>query len=141
MPQSSPQPAPQPTAREGARHPDPPDERAPPEPGSAVPDPSTPGALFRALVDAGAGAGLAYTADHQVRNVLESVIAAQLQPLAAKLDRLIQEQDRRFDRVEAKLADHDRRLDVLDTKLRLFLGAFGALISVLLAVFGLLFTR
>lgn len=73
--------------------------------------------------------------------MLESVIAAQLQPLAAKLDRLVQEQDRCFDRVEAKLADHDRRLDVLDTKLRLLVGAFGVLISVLLAVFGLLFTR
>ena len=141
MAQSIPQHAPQPTAREGARHPAPPDETAPPEPGSAAPDPSTPGALFRALVDAGAGASLAYTADHQVRNVLESVIAAQLQPLAAKLDRLVQEQDRRFDRVEARLADHDRRLDVLDARLRLLLGAFGVLISVLLAVFGLLFAR
>ena len=141
MPQSSPQPALQPTAREGARHPAPADETAPPEPGSAAPDPSTPGALFRALVDAGAGASLAYTADHQVRNVLESVIAAQLQPLAARLDRLNQEMDRRFDRVEAKLADHDRRLDVLDARQRLLVGAFGVLISVLLAVFGFLFTR
>ena len=141
MPQSSPQPAPQPTAREGARHPPPADETASPEPGSATPDPSTPGALFRALVDAGARASLAYTADHQVRNVLESVIAAQLQPLAARLDRLNQEMDRRFDRVEAKLADHDRRLDVLDARVRLLVGAFGVLISVLLAVFGFLFTR
>ena len=141
MPQSVPQPAAQPPAREPERPPSPPDETAPPEPDSGVPDPSTPGALFRALVDAGAGASLAYTADHQVRNVLESVIAAQLQPLAAKLDRLVQEQDRRFDRVEAKLADHDRRLDVLDARLRLLLGAFGVLISVLVAVFGLLFAR
>lgn len=49
--------------------------------------------------------------------------------------------DRRFDRVEAKLADHDRRLDVLDARQRLLVGAFGVLISVLLAVFGFLFTR
>ncbi len=73
--------------------------------------------------------------------MLESVIAAQLQPLAARLDRLNQEMDRRFDRVEAKLADHDRRLDVLDARQRLLVGAFGVLISVLLAVFGFLFTR
>ncbi len=39
------------------------------------------------------------------------------------------------------VAAHDRKLDVLAAQMRLMLGAFGLLITALIAVFGILFTR
>ena len=39
------------------------------------------------------------------------------------------------------VATHDRKLDVLSAQMRLVIGAFGLLITALIAVFGILFTR
>ena len=39
------------------------------------------------------------------------------------------------------VAAHDRKLDVLAAQMRLVIGAFGLLITALIAVFGILFTR
>ena len=38
-------------------------------------------------------------------------------------------------------AERDRKLDVLAAQMRLVIGAFGLLITALIAVFGILFTR
>ena len=38
-------------------------------------------------------------------------------------------------------AERDRKLDVLAAQMRLMIGAFGLLITALIAVFGILFTR
>ncbi len=142
----------------------------PPAPDAGKANPPVPSALFRALVDAGADAELAYTADRQAGTMIESILAAQLQPLAARMDRLFDaqerrfdaqlqplaarmdhlfdeqnrrfdEQDRRFDEQARKLAEHDRKLDVLAAQMRLLLGGFGLLITALIAVFGILFAR
>ena len=129
-----PQTAPQPSTPERSPKPDPPPVDVPlRESDPTTPNPSAPSALFRALVDAGADAVLAYTADHQTRTMIESIFAAQLQPLAARMDR-------RFDAQDRKLAEHDRKLDVLAAQMRLVLGGLGLLVTVLIAVFGLLFT-
>ena len=113
----------------------------PPAPDAGKANPPVPSALFRALVDAGADAELAYTADRQAGTMIESILAAQLQPLAARMDRLFDEQNRRFDEQDRRLAEHDRKLDVLAAQMRLLLGGFGLLITALIAVFGILFAR
>ena len=144
-----PQPAPRPSPSDPTG-PTPPEAGSTPVPerGSTAPDSSSPSALFRALVDAGANAVVAYTADQQTCIMIESILDAKLQPLTAKLDRLLEDLDRRFeavdrrfDAVDRKLAEHDRKLAVLAAQMRLVFGGLGLLVTVLIAVFGFLFTR
>ena len=71
-------------------------------------------------------------------------VTAQTQSIVAEL-RQLSEQVRELT-VEVReigktLAAHDRKLDVLPAQMRLVIGGFGLLITALIAVFGILFTR
>lgn len=139
-----------------------------PEPDAATPAPPEEGAIFRALRDAGAGAMVAYTADQRIRTMISEAVAPQFQPFLVEMrrrfdeqdrrfdeqERRFDEQDRRFDRLERRLdalaegaAERDRKLDVLVARVdglkalvQVVFGALAILITVLLAVFGFLFT-
>ena len=112
-------------------------------------------ALFRALVEAGADAVAAYTAAEGAESMASESAAAQIQPVLLEIRQFARRMDERFTVVEQKLdaltarvADHDAKLDVLaarldalQTEMRLMWGALGILTTVLIAVFGFLFTR
>ena len=112
-------------------------------------------ALFRALVEAGADAMAAYTAAEGAESMASESAAAQIHPVLLEIRQLARRMDERFTVVEQKLdaltahvADHDKRLDVLaarmdalKTEMRLMWCALGILTTVLIAVFGFLFTR
>ena len=140
----------------------PPAPTLPPQPETASPRPDGDGALFRALVDAGADAVVAYTADQRIHLMIAANVATQLQPLLAEMrelfathERRVQEQfdqqERRvqeqFDQQERRFAEQDRKLDVLTARVEglkvlvhVVLGALALLVTALIAVFGLLFT-
>ena len=147
------QPAPQPPAPEPPGTPAPSAaDRPPPDPNAANPETTEEGTLFHALLDAGAEAKVAYTAEKRLYAMISETIAPQLQPLVAEVCRRF---DERFDRIERRLDEHDhrldalaaagverdRKLDVLITQMRMLLGGLGVLVTVLIAVFGILFTR
>ena len=71
-------------------------------------------------------------------------VTAQTQSIVAEL-RQLSEQVRELTvevrEIRKTLAAHDRKLDVLAAQMRLVIGAFGLLITALIAVFGILFTR
>ena len=182
------QPRPQPPAPETPRKPARPTaDPRPPGPDATVPKPAEEGALFRALLDAGAGAVVAYTAEKRIHNMISEAVAPQLQPLVAEICRRFDEQfdkierrfdrierrfdkiERRFDKIERRLdeiehrleeherrldqhdrkldalaaagVERDRKLDVLIAQMRMLVGGLGVLVTVLIAVFGVLFTR
>lgn len=56
-------------------------------------------------------------------------------------DRRLDEHDRTLDALVAAVAAPDRKLDVLAAQMRLLVGGMGLLVTVLIAVFGFLFTR
>ena len=133
----------------------------PPEPDAATPAPPADAAIFRALRDAGAEETVAYTADQRIRTMISEAVAPQIQPFLLEMRRRFDEQearfdelDRRFDRLERKVdalaegaAERDRKLDVLAARVdglkalvQVVFGALAILITVLLAVFGFLFT-
>lgn len=131
-------------------------EAPPPETAPApVPEPSgeTKSGLFRALVDAGADAVVAYTADQSVHTMISGTIALHTQPILVEIRRLAAEQERRFTEQRRQIAEqgrqiaalaevvarHDAKLDALRRELRLVWGAMGVLITLLTVVFGFLF--
>ena len=137
-----------------------PQQPAPPAPPldameNAPTKPAAKEALFRALVEAGADAMAAYTAAEGAESMASESAAAQIHPVLLEIRQLARRMDERFTVVEQKLdaltahvADHDKRLDVLaarmdalKTEMRLMWGALGILTTVLIAVFGFLFTR
>ena len=163
------QPTPQPSAPKPTGKPSEPSvEIPPPDPGNTAPKPDEEGAVFRAFLDAGAGAVVAYTAERRIHTVVSEAVAPQLKPFVLEMsrrfddqDRRFDQQDRRFDQQDRKLddlaaagADRDRRLDEHDRKLdvilarldglkllgQIMIGAYALLITALIAVFGLLFT-
>ena len=87
--------------------------------------------------------------------MMQGLINTQLEPLIARIERRFDEQDRKLDALAEAVAGHDRRLDalaeagtardrrldVLVAQMRLVLGALGVLVTVLIAVFGFLFTN
>ena len=157
-PDAEPQPAPAPRAAEAT----------PPVRDTASRKPPEEDALFRALVDAGAGAVLAYTADKRIHTMISEAVAPQLQPFLIEIHQRFDAQQRRFDEQDRKLdiltdavakltrtvaghgeklAEHDRKLDVISARLdglkahvQILFGAMALLITVLIAVFGYLFT-
>ena len=164
------QPTPQPSAPKPTVKPSEPSvEVPPPDPGSAAPKPDEEGAIFRAFLDAGAGAVVAYTAEKQLHTMLSEAVAPQLQEFRLEVyrrfdqqDRRFDQQDRRFDQQDRKLDDlaaagaerdrrldeHDRKLDVILARLdglkllgQIMIGAYALLITALIAVFGFLFTN
>ena len=169
---------------------------------SVIRESDEPSAIFRALLGAGVGAEVAYTAVQRLRTMIREATAAHEQPLLAAMRRQFEAVDRRFEAVDrrfealegrmdalearmdglearmdaletrmdalearmdaletrmdaletrmeaiegkievvvAKLAEHDRKLDVLMAQMRLMLGGLGVLVTVLIAVFGFLF--
>ncbi|MXZ60983.1 MAG: hypothetical protein F4Z12_09010 [Acidobacteria bacterium] len=152
------QPAPT-AAPEPPPKPVPPPADAPP----LVPDPTAPkpaeeGAIFHALLDAGVEAKLAYTAEKRMHSMTSETVAEHTRPILEEVRQLAEmvrdltgevrnlakaeaEQDRKLDELAKAVASHDRKLDVLAAQMRLMIGAFGLLITALIAVFGILFTR
>ena len=118
-----------------------PSEASTPAPDAPTPKAAEEGAIFRALLDAGAEAMVAYTAERRVHTMVSEAVAPQLQPFLAEVRRRFDEQDRR-------LAEHDRKLDVIVARLdgmkvlgQVILGALALLITALIAVFGFLFAN
>ncbi len=135
------EPAPQPPVPQSPRKPlEPPADAPTPEPDTATPKPADEGAISRALLDAGADAMVAYTADKRMHTMVSQAVAQQLQPVLMEIRQVRAAQDRRFDELDRRLNEHDRKLDVLAAQMRLVLGGLGLLVTVLVAVFGFLFT-
>lgn len=155
-----PEPAPQPSDPEPPRKPATGDP-SPPSPSPTPPKPPEEGAIFRALVDAGAEAVVAYTAEQRIRTVVSEALTQQLQPFLLEMRQRFDAQDRKLDALAADAAARDRklvalaegaaerdrkldviaaRLDGLKAQVQILFGALGLLITVLIAVFGFLFT-
>ena len=83
---------------------------------------------------------VAYTADKRMHTMVSQAVAQQLQPVLMEIRQVRAAQDRRFDELDRRLNEHDRKLDVLAAQMRLVLGGLGLLVTVLVAVFGFLFT-
>ena len=79
------------------------------------------------------------TVAQHTRPILEEV--RQLAEMVRGLAKAGAERDRKLDELAKAVATHDRKLDVLAAQMRLVIGAFGLLITALIAVFGILFTR
>jgi len=149
MPQSRPSSAPEAQPSQPAAAP------PSPEPDAAAPAAPEEGAIFHALRDAGADEMAAYTADQRIRTMISEAVAPQIQPFLVEIRRRFDDLERRLDRLERKLdalaegaAERDRRLDVLVARVdalkalvQVVFGALAILITVLLAVFGFLFTN
>lgn len=155
-----PQPAPPPPDPEPPPKPAVPPE-TPPRP-DAAPKPADDETIFHALLDAGVGAVVAYTAEKRLHTMISETVAPQFRRLTAEMNRRFNEQDRRFDERDRKLDalaaagaardrrldEHDRKLDVIVVRLdglkllgQIMIGAYALLITVLIAVFGLLFAN
>ncbi len=169
------------------------DPAEPPDPPPARPNgPQVArGELFRALVNAGADAVVAYTAERDTEAMIVEVAAAQSLPVLQEIQRLRRDMDARSDatdarfdarfdaadaRVDARFDAADARFDAIDTRFdavgkqleamgaqladaiqdgaqrdrqlaslaaqtRLIFAGFGLLVTVLIAVFGFLFTK
>ena len=141
---------------------------APPPRADAASQPAGEGTVFCALLDAGVDAKLAYTAETRMRTMISETVAPQLQPFVTEMSRRFDEHDRRFDQNDRRFDEHDRRFDEHDLKLdalaeagaardrkldvvlarlaglkllgQIMIGAYALLITVLIAVFGFLFT-
>ena len=149
------QPAPTPAAEPPPKPASPPPDVPPPVPDGAPPEPAEEGAIFHALLDAGVEAKLAYTAEKRMHAVTSKTIAEHTQPilvevrqLAAQVRDLAETVAKHHRELTADIqalkedgAGRDRKLDVLTAQMRLVIGAFGLLITALIAVFGILFTR
>ena len=158
MPQTAPNEAKVSTRTAPERKPGPPapksssSEHAPPQSGDKS-------ALFRALVDAGADAVLAYTGTEETKSMVSESVAEQIQPVLMEMRQLFREQNERLDKLTEIVAQHERRLDslaadvqglketievklgALKTEIRLMWGALGVLVTVLIAAFGFLVTN
>ena len=86
----------------------------------------------------------------QVRDLTEIVrgLAGEVRDLTGKVRNLTETVAENHRTVTADIqalreagAERDRKLDVLSAQMRLVIGAFGLLITALIAVFGFLFTR
>ena len=157
MPQSTPQSTPPPLDPEPSPKPVPPPETPPPSP-DAAPKTAGEGAIFHALLDAGVEAKLAYTAEKRMHAMTSETVAASTKPslvevrdLAAEVRDLATEVRDLAAEVRDLAragAERDRRLDVIVARLdglkllgQIMIGAYVLLITVLIAVFGLLFTN
>ena len=89
-----------------------------PNPGPSAPDDTPPkpgvkGALFRALVDAGADPLVAYTADEQAESMVSERVAVQVQPILANIRHQFAEHGRKLDALTEADAEYGRKLDAL----------------------------
>ena len=152
-----PQPTPPPLDPEPPPKPVPPPKTPPPSP-DAAPKTTGEGAIFHALLDAGVEAKLAYTAENRLQAMTSETVAARTEPILLEVRDLAAEvrdlaagvRDLAAEvRDLAKAgAERDRRLDVIVARLdglkllgQIVIGAYVLLITVLITVFGLLFTQ
>ena len=89
-----------------------------PNPGPSAPDDTPPkpgvkGALFRALVDAGADPLVAYTADEQAESMVSESVAVQVQPILANIRHQFAGHGRKLDALTEGAVERDRKLDAL----------------------------
>ncbi len=68
-------------------------------------------------------------------------LAAQVRDLARTVAENHRELTADIQALKEAGAERDRKLDVLAAQMRLMIGAFGLLVTALIAVFGILFTR
>ena len=114
-------PAPQPPAPEPPGKPAPPPaDRPPPDPVAANPKPAEEGALFRALVDAGVEATLAYTVEKRMHAMTSETAAAQIQPVLAELREM-----RESTVTKADLAEFATKADLAEFVTKADLAEFG----------------
>ena len=152
----------QPPAPKPAAQPAPPAaDRPPPGPDAVSPEPPEEDAIFRALLDAGVGPVVAYTAEKRLNTMISEAIAPQLQPfllemtrrfderfdrIERRLDELAQagaERDRRLDELSKAVTEHDRKLDGIDRRLNEHdrkLAVLAARMQLLFGAMGLLVT-
>ena len=130
------------------------------QPVETTPKPGTRGALFRALVGAGADATVAYNAEGEAQSMVSEAVGAQVQPILVEMRRLFADQSRQIAANGRQVAEngrqiaengrqiaeltvavtrHDEKLDALKRELRLIWGALGVLVTLLTVVFGFLF--
>lgn len=112
--QSAPQrPAPEPPAKPAR-----PTADSPPSgPHATASRPAEEGVIFRALLDAGAEAMVAYTAEKRIHTMVSEAVAPQLQPLLAEMRRLVAAHERRFEAQDRRFEAQDRRFDELERRL------------------------
>ena len=160
------------TRAEAARKP--PDEVSPPpqplkpepQPPETVRKPGAKGALFGALVDAGADAMVAYNAEEGTQSMVSEAVATQVQPILVEMRQMFAAQERRFAALERRFDALERRFDAQERKLdtltaevqrvnevvgvkldglrremRLIWGALGISLTVWLVVLGYLLTN
>ena len=126
----------------------------------------TNGALFRALMDAGADAVVAYTADQGMHSAVVAAVGTQVQPILLELrqfaaaveqrlgglEQRVDALEQRMDTLERRLADlvaevrrnreiADAKFDLIRRELRLIWGALGVMVAVQLAILGTLLAR
>ena len=142
-----PNPAPQPPAPEPSGKPAPPPaDRPPPDPNAANPKPAEEGALFRALVDAGAEAMVAYTVEKRLHAMTSETAAAQIQPVLAELRQMRENMVTKADLAEfvtkADLADFATKFatkaDLASLETRMTRWMFGALMAQATLIVGLI---
>ena len=160
-----PQPTPPPLDPEPPPKPVPTPETPPPGSDAAASQPADEGAVFHALLDAGVEARLAYTAEKKMRAMTSDTVAAHTRPILAEVRDLaaqgrdlasevrqlaseVRELAAEVRELAQAGAERDRRLDVIVARLdglkllgQIMIGAYVLLITVLIAVFGLLFTN
>ncbi len=139
----------------------PPDPTSPPsggsrpevQPANAGSKPGGNGNLFRALVNAGADAIVAYTAEKGMQSMVSAEVATAVQPILLEMRQLFAAQEQRFAAQEQRFAAQEQRfaaeirktnelvavkLDAIRRELRLIWGALGVLLTMWLAVLGYL---
>ena len=110
------------TKAEAARKP--PDEVAPPpqspkpesQPPETVRKPGAKGALFGALVDAGADAMVAYTAEEGTQSMVSEAVATQVQPILVEMRQMFAAQEQRFAALERRFDALEQRFDALEQR-------------------------
>ena len=143
-----PQPTTTPAAEPPPKRARPPAETPPPGTDASAPKPAEEGAIFHALLDAGVQARVAYTAEKRMHAMTAQTVAEHTQPILLEIRQLATASAERHRTLAADIqalkeavAAHDRKLDVLAAQMRLVIGGFGLLVTALIAVFGILFTR
>ena len=100
------------------------------------------------MLDAGVEAKLAYTAEKRMHAMTAQTVAEHTQPILLEIRQLAAASAERhrtlateIQALKEAVATHDRKLDVLAAQMRLVIGGFALLVTALIAVFGILFTR
>ena len=77
----------------------------------------TNGALFRALMDAGADAVVAYTADQGMHSAVVAAVGTQVQPILLELRQFAAAVEQRLGGLEQRLDTLEQRLDTLEQRM------------------------